>query len=290
MRIIFTALLGLWFRPKVVGGSTSRTPARSSWLRSTGRSPTSGSPPSARTASSSSWPRTRCGRTSGWAGCCSTVGAFPVHRESADREALQRAEEVLAAGPVPGAVPRGHPPEGPPWRISWRVRIPLGPHGGADRAHRHRRLGPVHAQGQRHSEAVHHSGRHRPRRSRPPARTGAAGSPARPSTPPPKPSCPAVAGRLRRGPREDRPLLAGHGGCPTGGGAPCGPSTRSRGRPDRSASRRASSCPSWSCPRPGEPHAWARSLTRQPRFMAVISSSAVWYCGWTSRWPHRRAC
>ena len=26
-----------------------------------------------------------------------TVGAFPVHRESADREALQRAEEVFAA-------------------------------------------------------------------------------------------------------------------------------------------------------------------------------------------------
>ena len=35
-----------------------------------------------------------------------TVGAFPVHRESADREALQRAEEVLRRGELPVSSPR----------------------------------------------------------------------------------------------------------------------------------------------------------------------------------------
>ena len=42
-----------------------------------------------------------------------TVGAFPVHRESADREALQRAEEVLEPGRAPRPLPRGHPAGGP---------------------------------------------------------------------------------------------------------------------------------------------------------------------------------
>jgi 1-acyl-sn-glycerol-3-phosphate acyltransferase len=36
-----------------------------------------------------------------------TVGAFPVHRESADREALQRAEEVLRKGEVLVLFPEG---------------------------------------------------------------------------------------------------------------------------------------------------------------------------------------
>ena len=36
-----------------------------------------------------------------------TVGAFPVHRESADREALQRAEEVLRRGEVLVLFPEG---------------------------------------------------------------------------------------------------------------------------------------------------------------------------------------
>ena len=35
-----------------------------------------------------------------------TVGAFPVHRESADREALQRAEEVLRKGRCSCCSPR----------------------------------------------------------------------------------------------------------------------------------------------------------------------------------------
>ena len=42
-----------------------------------------------------------------------SVGAFPVHRESADREALQRAEEVLRRGSVLVLFPEGTRREGP---------------------------------------------------------------------------------------------------------------------------------------------------------------------------------
>lgn len=42
-----------------------------------------------------------------------TLGAFPVHRESADREALQRAEEVLARGQVLVLFPEGTRRSGP---------------------------------------------------------------------------------------------------------------------------------------------------------------------------------
>jgi 1-acyl-sn-glycerol-3-phosphate acyltransferase len=42
-----------------------------------------------------------------------TVGAFPVHRESADREALQRAEEVLRQGAPLVLFPEGTRREGP---------------------------------------------------------------------------------------------------------------------------------------------------------------------------------
>jgi 1-acyl-sn-glycerol-3-phosphate acyltransferase len=43
-----------------------------------------------------------------------TVGAFPVHRESADREALQRAEEVLDRGELLVLFPEGTRREGQP--------------------------------------------------------------------------------------------------------------------------------------------------------------------------------
>ena len=66
-----------------------------------------------------------------------------------------------------------------------------------------------------------------------------------------------AAGRLRRGPGEDRALLTARLPLSTGGAAPCGPSTRSRARPGRSGSRRASSCPSSSCPTPGAARPWA---------------------------------
>jgi 1-acyl-sn-glycerol-3-phosphate acyltransferase len=42
-----------------------------------------------------------------------SVGAFPVHRESADREALQRAEEVLRKNSVLVLFPEGTRREGP---------------------------------------------------------------------------------------------------------------------------------------------------------------------------------
>jgi 1-acyl-sn-glycerol-3-phosphate acyltransferase len=42
-----------------------------------------------------------------------SVGAFPVHRESADREALQRAEEVLSRGQVLVLFPEGTRRSGP---------------------------------------------------------------------------------------------------------------------------------------------------------------------------------
>ena len=42
-----------------------------------------------------------------------SVGAFPVHRESADREALRRAEQVLAAGEVLILFPEGERRTGP---------------------------------------------------------------------------------------------------------------------------------------------------------------------------------
>jgi 1-acyl-sn-glycerol-3-phosphate acyltransferase len=42
-----------------------------------------------------------------------TVGAFPVHRESADREALRRAQQVLDAGEVLILFPEGERRDGP---------------------------------------------------------------------------------------------------------------------------------------------------------------------------------
>ena len=77
-----------------------------------------------------------------------SVGAFPVHRESADREALQRAEEVLRKDSVLVLFPEGTRREGPGDRgPDGGRRVPLGAHRGADRADRHRWLGPGHAKG-----------------------------------------------------------------------------------------------------------------------------------------------
>ena len=78
-----------------------------------------------------------------------SVGAFPVHRESADREALQRAEEVLRKGSVLVLFPEGTRREGPVVEdlmegaafLSARTGAPIVPD-------RHRRLRPRHAQGQ----------------------------------------------------------------------------------------------------------------------------------------------
>ncbi len=64
-------------------------------------------------ASSTTWPRTVCGGTGCWPGSCPAVGAFPVHRQSADREALRRAQQVLEAGEVLILFPEGERRTGP---------------------------------------------------------------------------------------------------------------------------------------------------------------------------------
>jgi len=53
------------------------------------------------------WKNPRLGRF------LTSVGAFPVHRESADREAMRRAEQVLAAGEVLILFPEGERRTGP---------------------------------------------------------------------------------------------------------------------------------------------------------------------------------
>ena len=178
---------GLWFRPQVTGRAQRARPrGRSSWPRCTGPSPTSASPPSSPTASSSSWPRTSCGSTACWAGCSSTLGAFPVHRESADREALHHAEEVLRRGQVLVLFPEGTRQEGADGgRAARGGGLPGRPDRSGHRAHRHRQLRPGHAQGPEDPQAAAHpaGGRRTPGCRRPAAR--AAGCRGARSTPPP---------------------------------------------------------------------------------------------------------
>jgi 1-acyl-sn-glycerol-3-phosphate acyltransferase len=113
MRRIFTTVLGLWFRPRVSGrpnvpatGPVILAPVHRSFADF------------AFTAfctdrklffmtKDSLWKNKNLGRLLFY------VGAFPVHRESADREALQRAEEVLKQGQVLVLFPEGTRREGP---------------------------------------------------------------------------------------------------------------------------------------------------------------------------------
>jgi 1-acyl-sn-glycerol-3-phosphate acyltransferase len=112
-RAIFTATLWTWFRPKVVG--RENVPASGPVILA---------------------PVHRSFADFGFAAFCTnrklffmtkdemwknkylgklllTVGAFPVHRESADREALQRAEEVLRRGEALVLFPEGTRRAGP---------------------------------------------------------------------------------------------------------------------------------------------------------------------------------
>jgi 1-acyl-sn-glycerol-3-phosphate acyltransferase len=112
-RGIFVSVLWAWFRPKVVG--TEHVPATGPVILA---------------------PVHRSFADFGFAAFCTkrklffmtkdemwknkwlgrlllSVGAFPVHRESADREALQRAEEVLKKGAVLVLFPEGTRREGP---------------------------------------------------------------------------------------------------------------------------------------------------------------------------------
>jgi len=113
VRGTFGAVLRVWFRPKVTG--KEHIPATGPVILA---------------------PVHRSFADFGFAACCSrrklffmtkdemwenkqlgkfllSVGAFPVHRESADREALQRAEEVLARGQALVLFPEGTRREGP---------------------------------------------------------------------------------------------------------------------------------------------------------------------------------
>ena len=136
-RAIFVSTLWAWFRPRVVGKENV---------------PTTGAAILA--------PVHRSFADFGFAAFCTTrklffmtkdemwknkalgrlllsVGAFPVHRESADREALQRAEQVLVRGELLVMFPEGTRREGPEIRdlmegasfLSARTGAPIVPIG-----------------------------------------------------------------------------------------------------------------------------------------------------------------
>ena len=131
------------------------------------------------------------------------VGAFPVHRESADREALQRAEEVLRRT-APRPLPRRDAARGPGDRgADGRRHLPVGPHRSTHRARS--------ASAARTWPCPRAARVPKPRTIQvvvgpadPAAGRGprADGSPARPCGPPPS-AGPTAPGRLRRGPGAD---------------------------------------------------------------------------------------
>jgi 1-acyl-sn-glycerol-3-phosphate acyltransferase len=113
MRVIFTTLLRLWFRPRVTGrenvpasGPVILAPVHRSFA-DFGFTAFCTDRKLFFMAKDSLWKNPWLGRLLFY------VGAFPVHRESADREALQRAEEVLARGQCLVLFPEGTRREGP---------------------------------------------------------------------------------------------------------------------------------------------------------------------------------
>ena len=107
MRRTFTILLGVWFRPKVVGkehipatGPVILAPVHRSFA-DFGFTAFCTERKLFFMAKDSLWKNKWLGRLLIY------VGAFPVHRESADREALQRAEEVLTRGQCLVLFPEG---------------------------------------------------------------------------------------------------------------------------------------------------------------------------------------
>jgi 1-acyl-sn-glycerol-3-phosphate acyltransferase len=113
MRIIFTTLLGLWFRPRVAGsehvplsGPVILAPVHRSFA-DFGFAAFCSKRKLFFMTKDSMWKNKWLGRLLLY------VGAFPVHRESADREALQRAEEVLKRGQALVLFPEGTRREGP---------------------------------------------------------------------------------------------------------------------------------------------------------------------------------
>jgi 1-acyl-sn-glycerol-3-phosphate acyltransferase len=113
MRRIFTAVLELWFRPKVVGkehvpaaGPVILAPVHRSFA-DFGFTALCTRRKLFFMAKDSLWEHKALGRLLLY------LGVFPVHRESADREALQRAEEILKLGQCLVLFPEGTRREGP---------------------------------------------------------------------------------------------------------------------------------------------------------------------------------
>jgi 1-acyl-sn-glycerol-3-phosphate acyltransferase len=113
LRVLFNAIMRLWFRPKVVGqihvpasGPVILAPVHRSFA-DFGFTSFCTKRKLFFMTKDSMWKNKYLGRLLLY------VGAFPVHRESADREALQRAEEVLKKGQVLVLFPEGTRREGP---------------------------------------------------------------------------------------------------------------------------------------------------------------------------------
>jgi 1-acyl-sn-glycerol-3-phosphate acyltransferase len=113
MRRIFTTVLRLRFRPRVVGrehvpatGPVILAPVHRSFA-DFGFAAFCTDRKLFFMAKDSLWKNKHLGRLLLY------VGAFPVHRESADREALQRAEQVLQRGQVLVLFPEGTRRDGP---------------------------------------------------------------------------------------------------------------------------------------------------------------------------------
>lgn len=112
-RIIFEGILRLWFRPKIIGrenipaeGPVIITPVHRSFA-DFGFAAFVTDRKLFFMAKDSLWKHRLLGRL------LLTLGAFPVHRESADREALRHAEEVLTRGETLVLFPEGARQEGP---------------------------------------------------------------------------------------------------------------------------------------------------------------------------------
>jgi 1-acyl-sn-glycerol-3-phosphate acyltransferase len=113
MRKIFTTLLRLWFRPRVVGrehvpasGPVILAPVHRSFA-DFGFTAFCTDRKLFFMAKDSLWKHSWLARLLPY------VGVFPVHRESADREALERAEEILKRGQCLVLFPEGTRREGP---------------------------------------------------------------------------------------------------------------------------------------------------------------------------------
>jgi 1-acyl-sn-glycerol-3-phosphate acyltransferase len=113
LRRLFTILLGVWFRPKVVGkehipatGPVILAPVHRSFA-DFGFTAFCTQRKLFFMTKDTMWKNKWLGKLLIY------VGAFPVHRESADREALQRAEEVLNRGQCLVLFPEGTRRAGP---------------------------------------------------------------------------------------------------------------------------------------------------------------------------------